>query len=54
MSDPWARYEAWRTAGGIGRNANMMRLLPGFLIGTGLFVVAVGVESVMSKGQKKH
>ena len=53
--DPWARYEAWRSAGSIGRKANVARMLPGFAIGFAAFVVAVGIEKVMEKKQqKKH
>ena len=53
-SDPWARYEAWRTTGVITRNSNVMRMLPGFLIGTAIFAVAVGVETIMDKKSSKH
>ena len=50
--DPWARADTWRRTAGITRNANARRMLPGFLIGSGLFVAAVAIETAF--GGSKH
>jgi hypothetical protein len=54
MQDPWARLDAWRRTPEITRGANIKRMMPGLAIGTGLFVVAVVVETVADRmGGKK-
>ena len=42
----WKKLEAWRFAPNINKTANAKRMFPGFLIGTGMFVVAVGLETI--------
>eukprot|EP01147_Barroeca_monosierra_P007055 gene7055-7637_t len=37
----WRRLGAWRTAPPVSKEGNLQRMVPGFLIGTGMFVVAV-------------
>ncbi|EGD82060.1 hypothetical protein PTSG_02741 [Salpingoeca rosetta] len=48
----WQRLESWRYASNINKSANMKRMLPGFLIGTGMFVVAVGLEAIANSKKK--
>eukprot|EP00043_Microstomoeca_roanoka_P005180 m.54124 g.54124 ORF g.54124 m.54124 type:complete len:54 (-) comp12846_c2_seq1:226-387(-) len=50
----WKRLEAWRYAPNISKNANVKRMLPGFLIGSGLFVVASILEKVADGKKAKH
>lgn len=53
--DPWARLEAWRYTQGTSKAGNVKRMLPGLAIGTGAFVVAVAIETIMSKkGDASH
>ncbi len=47
--DPWARFEAWRYAPDINRNANIKRMFPGLGLGIGAFVVLVAIEELYWK-----
>lgn len=49
----WRRLGAWRTAPPVSKEGNLQRMVPGFLIGTGMFVVAVGMETIFGK-KKSH
>jgi NADH dehydrogenase (ubiquinone) 1 beta subcomplex subunit 3 len=49
LRDPWARFEAWRYAPEINRRANVRAMFPGFMWGLGVFIVAVGIETIMEK-----
>ena len=47
--DPWARFEAWRYHPAINKHANIRNLIPGFWLGVGAFVIAIGIEKLLEK-----
>ncbi|XP_005070665.1 NADH dehydrogenase [ubiquinone] 1 beta subcomplex subunit 3 [Mesocricetus auratus] len=57
LRDPWARNEAWRYMGGFAENITITNvLLKGFKWGSAAFVVAIGVEYLLTSqnDDKKH
>jgi len=49
LKDPWKRFEAWRYTPHISRQANKRRMLPGFGLGFGAFLVLVAIEELYWK-----